>query len=168
MRNRIVIPTLILSAILSGCGGDPSGSSDAPLTPAEFVEIVVEIREAEREVAAEDSAAELFDDRRREILDRHGTTEAELRAFLSANAENLALLEEVWDTIHARLTLPPPGVDAVGEEEARSEEARSEEVHSEQEGPEELDAEEVEDDSPGPPRRVLPPPRDGESIPVIR
>ncbi len=162
MRNRIVIPTLILSAILGGCGGDPSGSSDAPLTPAEFVEIVVEIREAEREVAAEDSAAQLFEDRRREILDRHGTTEAELRAFLSANAENLALLEEVWDTIHARLTVMRPGVDAVREEEV-----------GEGEVGEELDAEELEpgedeDDPPGPPRRILPPPRDGESIPVIR
>lgn len=159
MHNRTLVRTLILSAVLAGCSGDPSGSPE-PLTPAEFVEIVVEIREAEREVAAEDSAARLFDDRRREILDRHGTTEAELRAFVAANAENLALLEQVWDTINARLTFTPPDLDAVEEQE--------EEVGPEEATPAELGEEEVEDGPPEPPRRVFPVPRDGESFPVIR
>lgn len=161
MRNRRHIPTLILSAVLSvilaGCGGYPSGSSESPLSPAEFVEIVVEIRESEREVADEDSAAQLFAERRREVLERHDTSEEELRAFLVANAENLALLEQVWDTINARLTFTPPGLDTIGEGEFTPENV----------APQEPGEEEVED-APDPRRRVLPPPRDSERLPVIR
>lgn len=153
---------LTLAAAVAGCGG-PSASAESPLTPAEFVEIVVEIREAERDVAAEDSAAQLFDDRMREILDRHGRTQAELRSFLTANAGNLALLEQVWDTINARLTFTPPGLDADDEEEK---DIAPEEIGDE--FGDELGEEEGGADPPGPPRRVVPLPRDGEPLPVIR
>lgn len=151
---------LTLTAGIAACGG-PAASAESPLTPAEFVEVVVEIREAEREVAGEDSASQLFKERRQEVLDRHATTEAELREFLDANARNLTLLEQVWDTINARLATTPPTYDEESEETVGPERRGGE---LDEELRDDFGDEGVESDPPPPARRVVPLDEDGGRV----
>ncbi len=106
-------PLLALALGLWGCtgtGGDPAGGT--ALTPEQFIEVIVALREAEREVAEEDSAAALFEERKRAILDRHGTTEEELRGFIVAHHEELPVLQAAWDTITERLKHARPAAES--------------------------------------------------------
>lgn len=96
-----------LAPLLAGCGEGGTDSAEDGLTAAEFVEIVTALREAEREVALEDSARALFAERKAEILERRDVTEAELRAFVVALGQDPARLEQVWDTIAERLKYLP-------------------------------------------------------------
>lgn len=109
--------TLLAAALLGSAAvlgtaacGEPSTSETEALAPPAFIEVVVELREAERELAAADSAAERFAERKDEILSRHEVTEEDLRRFLVRHEQDLALLQEVWDSINQRLKhVPEPG-----------------------------------------------------------
>jgi hypothetical protein len=108
---------LTLAVGLGGCAGE---RADAPvLTQEQFVDIIVALREAEREVAEEDSAAARFEERKRGILERHGTTEDQLRAFIVTHRDDLPVLQAVWDTITERLKYARP--TPVGPEEEGAE-----------------------------------------------
>ncbi len=91
---------------LGGCAGE---SADAPaLSSEQFIDVIVSLREAEREVADEDSAAALFEERKRVILERHGATEDQLRAFIVRHRGELPVLQAAWDTITERLKYARP------------------------------------------------------------
>lgn len=94
-----------LLAVLAtlGCGRGEATGADTGLTSQEFVEVIVELREAERAVMEEDSAQEMFVRRKAEILERHGTSEEEIRAFVAAASRDLPRLEGVWEEISGRL-----------------------------------------------------------------
>lgn len=55
------------------------------------------------DAAREDSAAVLFGERKRQILEEHDTSEEEVRAFILANGGDLQLLRTTWDAIGERL-----------------------------------------------------------------
>lgn len=106
---RALIALLAVAMLGAGCMQETGSTDDAreELTSEEFVAIVTALREAERDVAQEDSAAALFAERKAEILARHERSEAELRAFLVNHGEDVPALQEVWDTIAQRLKYAP-------------------------------------------------------------
>lgn len=107
-RNTLATLLLVgLAPLLAGCAEGGTDPAEDGLTTSEFVEIVTALREAEREVSIEDSAGTLFAERKAEILERRGVTEAELRAFVVALGQDPVGLEQVWDTIAERLKYLP-------------------------------------------------------------
>lgn len=94
---------LLAAAAALGCGRGEATGAETGLTSEEFVEVIVELREAERAVLEEDSAQEMFVRRKTEILERHGTSEEEIRAFVAAASRDLPRLEAVWEEISSRL-----------------------------------------------------------------
>lgn len=91
---------------LAGCQrGEPTGSTTG-LTPEEFIAVIVELREAERAAVETDSAAEVYARSREEILTRHGTSEAEIRAFIETASRDIPAFTEMWEDISTRLRRP--------------------------------------------------------------
>ena len=106
--------TVVLALLATlACGRGEATGADTGLTSEEFVEVIVELREAERAVMEEDSAQEMFVRRKTEILERHGTSEEEIRAFVAAAARDLPRLEAVWEEISGRLRRAGGEPDAV-------------------------------------------------------
>lgn len=103
--GRRTAPLAAALAVLAalGCGRGEATGADTGLTSEEFVEVVVELREAELAVMEEDSAQEMFVRRKAEILERHGTSEEEIRAFVATASRDLPGLEAVWEEISGRL-----------------------------------------------------------------
>jgi hypothetical protein len=101
----LLVALLVLHLPLVGCGDREPTGRDTALTPAEFIEIIVALREAERELeeADPDSAAKEFARRRTEILDDYGATEDNVRAFIELNHGRPGLMSIVWDSIAQRL-----------------------------------------------------------------
>lgn len=107
---------LALLGGVSACGDRGAAAEPgSTLTTDEFVAVVVEIREAEREIAFSDSAREIFETRKREILERHGTSEEDLQRFLTERREDIGFLRDLWDTLNVRLRHVPPRHDPAAE-----------------------------------------------------
>ena len=111
-RLPVLLPpvlTSLLASLLIGCGGGGEAASPPDsLDPEEFIEIMVELREAEREVGTGDSAAVWFARRRSEILARHSATETDLRQFVAVHHGDFDVMSRVWETINQRLKQPRP------------------------------------------------------------
>lgn len=109
-RLGLLLPPVVLSLVASlliGCGG--GGEAAAPpdsLAPEAFIEIMVELREAEREVGTGDSAAASFARRRSAILERHSATEADIREFVAVHHGDFDVMSRVWEKINQRLKRP--------------------------------------------------------------
>ena len=97
------VSVVLLVIAVQGCGRGEATGAETGLTSEEFVEVMVELREAERAVMQEDSAQERFVRRKAEILERHGTSEEEIRAYVATAAQDLPKLEAVWEEISSRL-----------------------------------------------------------------
>ncbi|MFP4622787.1 MAG: hypothetical protein ACLFRX_01280 [Gemmatimonadota bacterium] len=109
-RGRPSWPTLVLLALMAALPGCEAGGTADPeegLSREEFVEVVVALREAERDLPSDSTAPERFAEVKAEILAEHDVTEVELRAFLEGQDEDLARLQELWDTINRRLKFVP-------------------------------------------------------------
>jgi hypothetical protein len=88
--------------------GEPE-TRNRTLQPAEFVDVVVALRQAELEMVGEvdpDSLGVMWERRKAEILDHHGTTEDEVRTFLPLHRDRPGVVAEVWDSIAQRLRAP--------------------------------------------------------------
>lgn len=101
--RRIRLAAVLLAVAVQGCGRGEATGAGTGLTSEEFVEVIVELREAERAVMQEDSAQEIFARRKAEILERHATSEEEIRAFVATASQDLPKLEAVWEEISSRL-----------------------------------------------------------------
>ena len=99
----------LLFVTLSACEGGDTATSETGLTEDEFIAVIVELREAERAVMEEDSAQQLFAARKTEILERHQTSEEEIRAFVQTSTRDLQALSDMWEEISVRLRRAPPG-----------------------------------------------------------
>lgn len=104
-RTRLArLGTLLLAGVVACDGG---GEPAAPaLGEQEFEDVMVELRLAEREAAATDSPRVEFERRKQEVLERHGTSEEEIREFAREAARDLERLTAIWDRISARLRRP--------------------------------------------------------------
>ncbi|HSH45923.1 MAG TPA: hypothetical protein VK966_08710 [Longimicrobiales bacterium] len=100
--RRILASIAVVPFLLAACGGQ-ADQPETPLTDQEFVEVIVALRTAEMELPEGDSADVRFQERRAEILERHGTTPEELREFVRLKAADLPGMTELWDTISTRL-----------------------------------------------------------------
>jgi len=107
----VAAAAVLVVIALAACRDAGPRQRRAALTPVEFVEVVVEIRQAERESLAADSAAAAFDRQKTQILARHGTTEDELREFVRVHSGDFGLMSAVWDSITQRLKYVPPRHD---------------------------------------------------------
>jgi hypothetical protein len=89
-------PSLLLAALLAAlaCGCAPDDEAGT-ITPDRFVGVNVELRLVD---AMEDTEAGR-DSLRREVLERHGVTPADLEAFVEARADRPAELAGVWRRI---------------------------------------------------------------------
>jgi hypothetical protein len=97
------ITTALLALVLAGCGDlGPQAERQKTLTVAQFVDVIVALREADRQ-ADPDSAAVEYERRRPEILAEHGVTEEQLREFVDRNQARIDRMAAVWDTISRRL-----------------------------------------------------------------
>ena len=103
--HALSIALLALSAPIAGCGPD-STEATVELTREEFIAVMVELRQAEADLVEEDSAAARFAVRKAEILERHGTTEDDLRAWTRAASSDVRALSGTWEEISARLRRP--------------------------------------------------------------
>lgn len=92
--GRITVAALC-AYVLSGCSGS---SPNEPLTSADFIEIMVELRHA-----AYQTTPEQFAERKEQVLRQAGVTDSMLTAWVERNATNVPLMAEVWDSIDARL-----------------------------------------------------------------
>jgi hypothetical protein len=104
-RRRWLVGAL-LSLLFVGCDGLAPTSRDGGLTKAQFVDVIVALREAEREIIQEvagDSAHIEFAQRKDEILERHGVSEEDLRQFVARHRDRPALVTDAWDQIAQRL-----------------------------------------------------------------
>jgi hypothetical protein len=93
---------LVLGLAVAACSADESafGASDE-----RFVRTMVALRHAALEAGADTTR---FEQLRREVLEEHGMTEADLRAYVDANAGDLDHMAAVWDSVSARLSEPAP------------------------------------------------------------
>jgi hypothetical protein len=104
------VSLLALVLAVAGCGEREPTGGDRALTPAEFIEVIVALREAEweveKDVAPADAEVE-FDRRKAEILARHGVTAEGVRAFIDRHHGRPGLMASVWDSIANRLRIDP-------------------------------------------------------------
>lgn len=105
LRTVLLLALLALAIVpMLACADD-----DAPvtgLTRETFADVIVELRTAEREALGTDSASAVYERRKAEILERHGTSEAELREFVQGSTRDLQELEDLWEEIADRLREP--------------------------------------------------------------
>ena len=94
-----------------GCTREPTTEEVGALSPEAFVEIIVELREAERAAVVEDSADVVFAARKEEILAERGVTEEDVRDFVRLHEGDFELMDALWDTIAQRLKYVPDADD---------------------------------------------------------
>jgi hypothetical protein len=87
---------IALLLVTGGCAAE----SRRGISDEQFITTMVELRRAAR--AAESDTAR-FVELRREVLERQGVSEAELRAYVESGSRDLLELAAVWDSIGARL-----------------------------------------------------------------
>lgn len=89
---------LALALVMSACNANDGafGAEDE-----QFVETMVELRRAAL-TAGTDTAR--FEALRRAVLEEHGVTEEELRAYVAARTDDLDHMATVWDSVAARLS----------------------------------------------------------------
>jgi nucleotide-binding universal stress UspA family protein len=98
--GRRILLLALLAPAAAGCGGQhPAAAPARPIESDQFIEVYLELRRA---AAATDSAP-AFEDRKDEILGRHGITGQELLDYIERNSADLGKLTAVWDTIYQRL-----------------------------------------------------------------
>ncbi|HEX6307899.1 MAG TPA: hypothetical protein VFZ69_06915 [Longimicrobiales bacterium] len=90
----------LIALLLVACSAERSGPG---LTEEQFIATMVDLRRAAQE-AGPDTAR--FEALRQEVLERHGVSDVELRAFVASRERDLQELAEVWDSVGARLTPP--------------------------------------------------------------
>jgi hypothetical protein len=111
VRERGVVLALVW-VVFAGCAERGPTDGERPLTATEFIEVVVELREAEGEVERTvdpDLAEAEFARRRDEILERHGVTAEGLHEFVRRNHGRPGVMASVWDSVTQRLR--PAGMD---------------------------------------------------------
>lgn len=89
-------------ALLAACG---RGTDTMGLSDERFVSIVVELRRAADLTRRE---PDTYPARRDSILDAAGVTEAQLRSYIDAHAEDLQHMAGIWADINRRLGEAPP------------------------------------------------------------
>ena len=91
---------LVLALALLACDR-PAGESG--IDRETFVATYVDLRRATVDGRLDDAT-------RDSILDAHGTTADELRAFVTARADDPEAIADAWRDIHETLTAPPDSV----------------------------------------------------------
>lgn len=100
LSMRVLV--LGLALLLSGCAAEENrfGASDE-----RFVQTMVELRRAAL-TAGSDTAE--FMRLRDAVLEEHGVTEEELRAYVESRGGDLDHMAVVWDSVVSRLSDPEP------------------------------------------------------------
>lgn len=86
----------MLVVVLAGCRSD---AEEQTITREQFVDVIVDLRQADADA---DDPAE-FATRRDEILREAGVTDSMLLAYARVHGGDVAHMAEVWDTISRRL-----------------------------------------------------------------
>jgi hypothetical protein len=105
-RARLWLAAALFPMAMVGCEALGPTARDGGVTRAAFIEVIVALREAERELVLDessDSAHIEFAHRKEDILQRHGVSEDDLRQFVTRHRDRPAVMTEVWDQIAQRL-----------------------------------------------------------------
>jgi len=92
----------VLALVMTGCAVEENtfGADDR-----RFVDTMVELRVAAL-TAGSDTAQ--FEELRQAVLEEHGVTETDLRAYVEAHSSDLDHMAAIWDSISTRLSEPTP------------------------------------------------------------
>jgi len=91
--------TLILTALLVACGGEPAMPTSS-IDREQFISVYVELGLAQDRSA--DAGA--FQTQKQAVLSRHGVSEAQLKEFVDVHGQRLDFMAEVWDSVRQRMT----------------------------------------------------------------
>jgi hypothetical protein len=94
-----LLPALIVAATASCSGGPADAPAAASVDQEAFVATYVDLRAT----AVRSEKGTIDAEQRREILDRHGVTEAGLLAFAEEHGEDVDYMRAVWDDVEAKL-----------------------------------------------------------------
>jgi hypothetical protein len=103
---RLWLAAALFPMVIVGCDALDPTARDGAVTRAGFIEVIVALREAERELVRDessDSAHIEFAQRKEDILQRHGVSEDDLRQFVTRHRDRPSVMTEVWDQIAQRL-----------------------------------------------------------------
>jgi hypothetical protein len=92
--------------VVVGCDALDPTARDGGVTKERFIEVIVALREAERELVLDessDSAHIEFAQRKEDIFQRKGVSEYDLRQFVTRHRDRPAVMTDVWDQIAQRL-----------------------------------------------------------------
>ena len=105
MHHRLSAAILLLA--LGGCGaGSAAQMADAVIDDDRFAQVIVELRHAERDAEVED-----LENRRKEILERHGVSAEDLLRFVEVRGGDLDEMIELWKKIDDALNPEEPTPD---------------------------------------------------------
>ena len=100
-RRTLALAGALLLAL--GLGACRTGPAEAPATSTldrdAFIATYVDLRSA----AIREGRAVMDAGRRREILEAHGVTEAELLAFAEAHGEDVSYMQGIWDEVETTM-----------------------------------------------------------------
>jgi hypothetical protein len=106
MTLSLAISALGVVMVLDGCDRQQPTEGRTALTPAEFIDAIVALRQAEREVERSvdpDSLAVEFARRREAILEEQGVTASQLHDFVERHHRRPGVMAGVWDSVTQRL-----------------------------------------------------------------
>ncbi len=100
---RYLLAFLVVLVVALGPVACRTSPAEAPATSDlardRFIATYVELRS----VAVREDRSLMDAERRRQILEEHGVTEAELLAFAEAHGEDVAFMKKVWDDVEVKL-----------------------------------------------------------------
>ncbi len=90
------LAALALTLGLSSCdGGAPPASLVSTITPATFVEVMIQLRSS----PLLDSSGYLLEEESRGILEAHGLTADDLRRFVEVQGVDVVFMANLWEEI---------------------------------------------------------------------
>lgn len=108
LRPATAIMVLSGLMIMMACGG-PGAGADGLIDQETFIASYVDLRMT----ALGTEVGELDDALRAEVLERNGVSEQDLVDFVESHGEDVALMQDIWDEIEARMDASGPTADSV-------------------------------------------------------
>ena len=98
---RILLPVLLAVGLNAACTKPAEPTVQTKLSPAQFVDIFVQLRHAQSRLSGR---MQEYEAAKQEVLKKAGATEQDLRDFVKAHAHEVTLMAGVWDSVQSRIS----------------------------------------------------------------